>query len=115
MEDSMGLVAWVMDNALLLITAVLIPLLTGLLTKLDAHPGLKSAVNFGLAFLAALVDQLISSDGELSWETLMVAWLVVAGVSHQAYKMVWKPAGGGVSDPVRLATPTTGLGGSPTP
>jgi hypothetical protein len=115
MEDAMGLVPWVMDNALLLITAVFIPLLTGLLTRLDAHPALKSAVNFALAFLAALVDQLVSGDGHLNWEVLIVAWLAVAGISHSAYKMVWKPAGNGVSDPVRLATPTLGLGGGYVP
>lgn len=109
MEDSAALIAWVMDNALLLITAFLIPLLNGLLTRLDALPWLKSAVNFALAFLAALADQLVSTDGEFSWQALLVAWLVVAGVSHQAYKMVWKPLGGGAGDPIRVATPDTGL------
>jgi hypothetical protein len=110
MEDVAGLTLWVQDNLLLLLTAVFLPLLNGLVTKLDARPGLKAAVNFAIAFVVALIDVLIDQGGEWTWQSFLVAWAVVAGVSHNAYKMIWKPAGGGVSDPVRLATPNAGLG-----
>lgn len=110
MEDVAGLTLWVQDNLLLLLTAVVIPLLVGLATKLDARPGLKAVVNFVISFLAVLVDVIVDQGGEFTWQTFLVAWAVVAGVSHNAYKMIWKPAGGGVSDPVRLATPSSGLG-----
>jgi hypothetical protein len=110
MEDVAGLTLWVQDNILLILTAVVIPLLVGLVTKLDARPGLKAAVNFVISFLVVLVDVIVDQGGQFSWQTFLVAWGIVAGISHNAYKMIWKPAGGGVSDPVRLATPNTGLG-----
>lgn len=110
MEDSAAIVAWVMDNALLLITAVFLPLLNGLVTRLDSRSWVKAAVNFVLALLTALVDQLVSSGGEFTWQAFLTAWMIVAGVSHQAYKMIWKPVGGGTADPVRVASPNTGMG-----
>lgn len=110
MEDIAGVVAWASDNALLLITAVFLPLLNGLVTRIDARDWVKSVTNFALAFLATLADQLAAGDGHFAWQAFLATWMIVAGISHNVYKMVWKPAGGGEDDPVRVNSPGTGIG-----
>ncbi len=76
-----------------LLTGTFIPILVGIVTKLDASPGLKQVVTIVLAGIAGLLNASLVADGSavFSVETLLLAcatWLVAiaeyAGVMGSA-------------------------------
>jgi uncharacterized protein YhaN len=89
-----------------------IPLLVGLVTRLDASAGLKAVMNFGFAAVASVGQQLIQGDALTSKELfvkVMTTWIT----SIMAYYGFQKPTG--IAGSVAAATPNFGIGTPPAP
>lgn len=91
---------------LTLVSALLIPFLTGLITKLGATSTLKGAVTIVLAALAGVLQTVVSDGGVVSTETLLNAG-VTLGVSTLLFFNLYGPAN---IDSKML--PNFGLGGN---
>src|SRR5436190_22436007 len=105
------LVVLLREHWLQLATGFALPALVGLVTKLNAHPAIKAIANFVLALIAGILEAIAVNGGVVDLEQITAYVIAIFGISHLSYKAVWKPAGGGVSDPVRLATPDLGVQG----
>lgn len=91
---------------LALLTGVIVPLLVGLLTKLNASPAVKSFINLGLTALgAALVT---SNQIGFSWKPFAVNFAVAWAVGIGTYYGFYKPTG--VANTVANVAPTVGVG-----
>jgi len=95
------------------IISVVIPLLTGLITKLGAHPLLKTAVTAVLSVVSAGVQAAtVLPDGTavVSWNTVVLAIVQFVGACV-AYWSVWRHSVAGGTQPidVKLA-PNSGIG-----
>jgi hypothetical protein len=95
------------DAALLATLAgVLVPLLVGIVTKLDAPAGLKAMVNAALSALGGLVATLV--PGDFAWHPFLASWATAGVVSVATYYGLWKPAG--VAPALQQSTATVGVG-----
>lgn len=106
------LVVLLREHWVQLVTGLLLPLAVGFATKLHAPPAIKALINFLLALATGAMEAIVANHGKVDIEQIVAYVLAIWGISHQSYKMIWKPVGGGVSDPVRLATPDIGAGPS---
>lgn len=89
-----------------LLTGVIVPLLVGLLTKINASPSIKSILNFGLSALAGVLATV--SDIDFEWKAFLVNFALTWAVSVASYYGLWRPTG--VAPAVQEATPEFGLG-----
>lgn len=90
------------------ISGSVIPLATGLLTKLSAPSGLKAFFSALLAGVTAFVAYVTDFAGVGSWKEAVYVGLA-AWVSHAgAYHGFWKPSG--VAGAVQGSTATVGIG-----
>lgn len=91
---------------LALLIGVIVPLLVGLLTKLNASPAVKSILNLGLTALGtALVT---SNQVGFSWKPFAVNFAVAWAVGIGTYYGFYKPTG--VANTVSNVAPNTGIG-----
>lgn len=91
---------------LTILIGVVVPLLVGLLTKLNASPGIKATLNLGLTAIgAALVT---SNQVGFSWKPFLVNAGVAWAVSVGTYYGFYKPTG--VAPKVAEATSGFGIG-----
>jgi hypothetical protein len=99
-------------STVVVITAVIVPILVGFLTKLNAPAGLKAFVNLIVAALGTLAAQAMTEDGyAVVSQDMFKAWAVTTTISIATYYGVYKPW----NVPNALA-PSKGLGsGSDTP
>lgn len=77
-------------NVLALILTVIIPLVTGLITKVSAPPWLKSLVTVVLAFVVGTIQTLMETDGGViehprAWITATVTSFVVAIATYYGF------------------------------
>lgn len=102
--ETVDLAPWIV----VLLGGTLIPLITGLLTKQAAHPGLKATVSIALSAALAAVAPVFATGSFQVRETLA---LFVGTFATQVltYYGLWKPIGNGTS-PTQAATPEVGLG-----
>lgn len=99
----------IVNNWLLIVTGVLIPIGTGLLTRLDSRPVARAAVTFVLSLLAGAVEAVTQGGCALTdFECIAAYVIAIWTTAHLSYKMVYKPAGNGVN-PVTKATPDVGV------
>lgn len=95
------------------IGGVLIPVLTALVTKLNASGGVKATVAL---FLAAVlgVATTIQQQGSTTfdWKIAVMSVLSAFLTAGSSYNHLWKPAGDTDTVPGALATKNFGLGGS---
>jgi hypothetical protein len=98
-------------TAVSLIISLVIPVLTGLVTKVTLPGAAKGVLTLVLNGVAALVTTATLADGTavLSGQTV-VTWLIGLGVSVAMYLGVWKPAGVTSSAPDGKLAPNAGLG-----
>ena len=98
------------DDATLIATlcGVLIPLLVGLLTKLQAAAGVKAFLNAGLSGLSGVLATIVPDTGPWEWKTFLMKWATVWVVSIATYYGLWKPAG--VAPAVQESTAGVGIG-----
>jgi|SRR5688572_4935115 len=91
---------------LTLVAGVVIPLLVGVLTKLDAHSGVKAVLNLGLSALAAGLATVNEID--FRWHPFLVNFAFTWVVSVATYYGFWRPTE--VSIKVQEATAEFGVG-----
>lgn len=92
-----------------IILGVLLPLLVGIVTKLNASKAVKSFVLLILSLIGGTLSQAIASDGSafFSQETLIsvaTTWVVAIA----SYYGLWKPSG--TSESVNTKTANFGIG-----
>lgn len=85
---------------------VLVPILVGVLTKLQAPSGLKAFLNCGLSALGGLVATIVPAD--FQWRSFLTAWATTWVVSIATYAGLWKPTG--IAGAVQGSTQNTGIG-----
>ena len=86
---------------------VIIPLLVGLLTKLEASPGVKAIANALLSAITGVVTQIIETGGTFIPSEAIVAVLLTWVVSVATYYGLWKPTH--ASEVVQLKTAKFGV------
>ncbi len=77
---------------LTLLSGLAIPLITGLITKLDASTGTKSAVTLALAAVSGIASAVVQNNGLLTTDTLLsalTAWVLALASLYG----VWSPLG----------------------
>jgi hypothetical protein len=89
-----------------LATGVIIPLLVGLLTKLNASSAVKAVLNFGLSALAGGLATV--SETDFQWKPFLVNFALTWVVSIATYYGLWSPSG--VSAKVNDIAPEVGIG-----
>lgn len=91
---------------LALLVGVIVPLLVGLLTKLNASPALKAFFNLGLTALGAALAT--SNQIGFSWKPFAVNFGVAWAVSVGTYYGFYKPTG--TAAKVANVAPGVGVG-----
>lgn len=91
---------------LALLSGVIIPLLVGFLTKLNASSGVKAILNFGLS--AATAALALVNEADFEWRPFLVNWALTWVVSIATYYGLWKPTG--TSGAVQESTADFGIG-----
>lgn len=89
-----------------LLGGVIVPLLVGLLTKLNASSGVKATLNLGLTALAAALATVNETD--FAWRVFLVNWFVSWAVSVASYYGFYKPTT--IAAKVQGAAPEVGIG-----
>ena len=89
-----------------ILSGVIIPLLVGLLTKLDASSTVKSVLNFGLSALAGGLATV--NEADFNWKPFVVNFALTWVVSIATYYGLWKPTE--VAPKVQVATADFGVG-----
>lgn len=85
----------------------IVPILVGILTKIDAHPGLKGGINVLLSAVAGLIATAITQDGVLTQEAIVAGFMAFVA-SIATYYGFLKPSG--VSGSVQSSTAKVGVG-----
>lgn len=87
------------------IIGFLIPLVTALVTKSVAAPGLKSVVTTVLSAITAALAVLVAPDGHaFAWQSFINAFINAFVVAIASYHGLWKPTGvaGSLANATRL-------------
>lgn len=99
------LAAWLVA----LLGGTVVPILTGLATKLSATPGTKAVVGLLLSTAVTLVAAVVNARGVFVAEELAVLFATTFTAHVTTYYGLWKPVGGGAA-PGAKATAGAGLG-----
>ena len=91
---------------LTLLAGVVVPLLVGLLTKLNASSSVKSVLNLGLTAAGALLA--VANETDFDWKVFVVNWALAWTISIATYYGFYKPSG--VSGTVQEKTAEFGIG-----
>jgi hypothetical protein len=89
------------------IAGAVVPLLVGLLTKFNAHPGLKGVLNAVLSAIGGGLAVAIGAHGTVTLGTWLLAMAQTFALSIAAYYGIWKPTG--VAGAVQNSTANIGL------
>jgi predicted membrane-bound spermidine synthase len=92
-----------------MVAGLFIPLVTGLITKLDAHSAVKAVSTAVLAVVVGLVNTYLQSpDAGIPAVQAVYAVVLAAVAAWASYGNFWKPTG--VADAVQGATKDVGIG-----
>lgn len=103
--STITLAAWVV--AFLGGTAV--PVLTGLVTKLEASSGMKALVGVVLSAVVAVLAAVVQGNGVADPNVLIPLFIATFWTHVTTFYGWWRPVGGGVA-PGAKATAATGIG-----
>lgn len=92
-------------QTIVVLAGFMIPLLVGVLSKLEAPAALKAILNFGLSALSGLLGTL-TQDFVLA--DFLLAWGTTWAISVASYYGLWKPTG--TAEVVQVKTASVGLG-----
>jgi hypothetical protein len=96
-------------TAVSMVAGLLIPLLTGVVTKLDSSSAVKSVSTAVLAVIVGTVNALLTSpDAGLSVVPTVYAIVLAAVSAWASYAGLWRPSG--VAGAVQGATADFGVG-----
>ncbi len=85
---------------------VFIPILVGILAKLNAGASIKSILNAALSAITAAIGEAV--PGDFDWKPFIVTWALTFAISIATYYGLWKPTG--VAPAVKETTRGFGLG-----
>lgn len=102
--STIHLEAWVVA----LIAGTVIPIVTGLITKLSATPGTKALVAFFLTAVVAVFDAIVLAGGTFVVRDTVVLFVTTFAWHVAAYYGLLKPVGGGAAPGAR-ATADVGI------
>lgn len=91
-----------------LITGAVIPLLTGVITKLQASSGLKAMVSAFLSGVVAFVGYIVDWNGVGTWQQALVVGLIAFVTQAGSYHGFLKPTG--IAPAVQESTAKVGIG-----
>lgn len=91
---------------IVLVGSVIVPLLVGLLTKLNASSGIKAVLNFGLNGVVAALATVNQIDFDL--KVFLINWGVGWAVATATYYGLYKPTT--VAEKVAEIAPNVGIG-----
>ena len=91
-----------------ILTGFVIPLLVGLLSKLNASSTLKAILNFGLSALASVLATVIPD--QFNWANFLVTFAMTWVSSIATYYGLWRPTG--AAEVIQIKTANAGIGGS---
>lgn len=97
---SIQLDAWVVA----LLAGTISPILTAILTKLSATPGLKALIALLVTAVLAVVNAIVFANGEFLVRDMVILFVVTYSTHAVTYFNFWKPVG------VPLAVPTAEVG-----
>lgn len=90
------------------LVGILIPILTGLISKKVASGGLKSILTLVLSVLVSVIATLVASDGHgFAWHPFATAFISTFVVAIASYYGFWKPTG--LAGSVAQATQSFGI------
>lgn len=102
------------DVALLsTLSGSVIPLLVGLVTKLDAPASVKSYLNIALSLVAGIVATLTTNNGSMPLDKLVLATFVALLASDKSYDAIWQHNGAFAA--AQNVAPAKGIGKPVTP
>lgn len=91
-----------------LIGGTLIPIATGILTKLDAASGIKAAVALVLSAAVGIGATIVAQEGTFDWKVVLISFGAAFAANLTSYLGVYKPITG--QPPLSKATKNFGLG-----
>lgn len=94
-------------GTLTFISGAVIPLLVGLVTKYNAHRGLKGLLNALLSAIGGGIAVAIGANGTVTLGTWLLTMAQTFALSIATYYGVWKPTG--VAQAVQSSTANLGL------
>lgn len=100
-------------QTLSILSGVLVPILVGIVTRLDATAGLKAVLNFGLSAVSGALTAVTQNSGQLVWREFVTSIGVTWVVSVATYYGLYKPSG--VAGTVAASTAGFGIGNPPAP
>ena len=72
-----------------LVVGVVIPILVGIVTKLNASSGLKAVLNFGLSAAGSLLA--VTTQETFEWKPFLINWGLTWAVSIATYYGLYRP------------------------
>lgn len=102
---SIHLEAWIVA----LLAGTVIPILTGVATKLDAAPGKKALVSLGISALVTVLNSIVYTNGAFVLRDMVVLFVTTFTWHAAWYQGFLKHVGGGAA-PGALATADIGIG-----
>ena len=96
---------------LAMLSGVLVPLLTALVTTRWAASRTKAFVNAALASLAGYLSFAIEANGAIEWKPAVVGVLTAAVSAFAAYPSLWKSSG--IAPKIQASTARFGIGSRP--
>lgn len=94
-------------TTLAVISGAIIPILTGIATKLGTSSGVKAVVNFLLSAVAGALSVVLAQGGALDWKQFAIAIGMTWVVSSATYFGLYKPTG--TTDKVQESTAGFGV------
>lgn len=94
---------------LAVLIGVVLPLLTGIVTKANASSSLKAVINAGLSAIAGFLVAVVPGS-KIEWRDVVLGVGLTWAISVATYYGLWKPTGTARS--VAMATSKFGLGSS---
>lgn len=76
-----------------LLAGTVIPLLVGLVVKLNTSSRVKAILNLVLSITAGGVSFLVANSGKARWQELVLAMIEAYIASGVSYQNLWKPTG----------------------
>ena len=90
------------------VLGTIIPVITALVVKDVASPGVKATVNAVLAVIAGALTVTLQAGGLLNWQSLVISVVMTVGASVAAYFGILKPIG--VTGAISTSTVNFGIG-----
>jgi dolichyl-phosphate-mannose--protein O-mannosyl transferase len=93
-----------------LLAGTITPLVTGLITKLSAAPGVKAIVSLVLVAVVTVINTVVTNDGHFLVRDLVILFFTTLVAHMASYFQIWEPIGKPGTTWTQEVTPTVGIG-----